>query len=195
MNDKQTRSFIFHRKTDSCFPLHPGRTAGSRRCLLLLTLFLSLLQAGMREFQAAEDSERKAAESTEVYQTLYMDGNLFKELTNRISDTGLYVGSFSSCGQSAPLYIHKDGGDGLGQRNAGRGAVHAREVLPRKSEDGGCGVVGSRGLVRRSGRGLRGCLGGRLGGVGCMLRRGRLGTARQKTYNQTSRDGFCRSRP
>ena len=136
MNDKQTGSFIFHRKTDSCFPLHPGRTAGSRRRLLLLTLILGLLQAGAGEYQAAEDSGGKADGSPEVYQTLYMDGNLFKELTNRISDTGLYVGSFSSCGQSAPLYIHKDGGDGLENIWAAEnnGAVGVPGVRLRKAD-------------------------------------------------------------
>ena len=113
MNDKRTEIFFFHRKSDSSFHRLSARAAGSRRRLLLLTLILGLLQAGAGEYQAAEDSGGKADGSPEVYQTLYMDGNLFKELTNRISDTGLYVSSFSSCGQSAPLYIHKDGGDGL----------------------------------------------------------------------------------
>ena len=136
MNDKRTEIFFFHRKSDSSFHRLSARAAGSRRCLLLLTLFLSLLQAGMREFQAAEDSGGKAAESTEVYQTLYMDGNLFKELTNRISDTGLYVSSFSSCGQSAPLYIHKDGGDGLENIWAAEnnGAVGVPGVRLRKAD-------------------------------------------------------------
>ena len=46
-------------------------------------------------------------------QTLYMDGNVFKELTWNRSDTGIAVSDVSSYGQSAPLYIHKDGGDGL----------------------------------------------------------------------------------
>ena len=65
-----------------------------------------------------------------------MDGNLFKELTNRISDTGLYVGSFSSCGQSAPLYIHKDGGDGLENIWAAEnnGAVGVPGVRLRKAD-------------------------------------------------------------
>jgi hypothetical protein len=49
-----------------------------------------------------------------VYQTIYNpDGSVFQELTYNISDTGRYVSSFSSCGQSAPLYIRRAGGDGL----------------------------------------------------------------------------------
>lgn len=46
-------------------------------------------------------------------QTLYMDGNVFKQMTWNRTDTAVYVSSISNYGQSAPLYIHKDGGDGL----------------------------------------------------------------------------------
>ena len=46
-------------------------------------------------------------------QTLYMDGNIFKQMTWNRTDTAVYVSSVSNFGQSAPLYIHKDGGDGL----------------------------------------------------------------------------------
>lgn len=46
-------------------------------------------------------------------QTLYMDGNVFKQLTWNRTDTAVYVSSVSRYGQSAPLYVHKDGGDGL----------------------------------------------------------------------------------
>ena len=46
-------------------------------------------------------------------QTLYLDGNVFKQLTWNRTDTAKYVSSISRYGQSAPLYIHKDGGDGL----------------------------------------------------------------------------------
>ena len=45
--------------------------------------------------------------------TLYLDNNVFKELTWKISDTANYVSSVSHFGQSARLYTHKDGGDGL----------------------------------------------------------------------------------
>ena len=46
-------------------------------------------------------------------QTLYLDGNVFKQLTWNRTDTAKYVSNISRFGQSAPLYIHKDGGDGL----------------------------------------------------------------------------------
>ena len=42
-----------------------------------------------------------------------MDGNVFKQMTWNRSDTGVYISNVSRFGQSAPLYIHKDGGDGL----------------------------------------------------------------------------------
>lgn len=80
---------------------------------LALMLFLCLLSAGRRECRGAEGESGTDSAGAVVFQTLYMDGNVFKELTDQISDTGRYVSSFSSCGQSAPLYIHKDGGDGL----------------------------------------------------------------------------------
>ncbi len=51
--------------------------------------------------------------ATSGLQTLYMDGNVFKEMTWNRSSVALEVSSVSSYGQSAPLYIHKDGGDGL----------------------------------------------------------------------------------
>ena len=57
--------------------------------------------------------ESETANPTPGIQTLYMDGNVFKEMTWSRTDTAIYVSSISRYGQSAPLYIHKDGGDGL----------------------------------------------------------------------------------
>ncbi len=54
-----------------------------------------------------------AADTASQYQTLYMDGNVFKQMTYQRSDVAKYVSSISGYGQSAPLFIHKDGGDGL----------------------------------------------------------------------------------
>ncbi len=46
-------------------------------------------------------------------QRLYLNGDDFKQLTWNRTDTAKYVSNISRYGQSAPLYIHKDGGDGL----------------------------------------------------------------------------------
>ena len=46
-------------------------------------------------------------------ETLYLNGDVFKQLTRNRTDTAIYVSNISRYGQSAPLYIHKDGGDGL----------------------------------------------------------------------------------
>lgn len=64
------------------------------------------------------ETESKTGENTgkdakPAIQTLYMDNNVFKQMTWKRSDVGIYISSLSSYGQSAPLYIHKDGGDGL----------------------------------------------------------------------------------
>ena len=57
---------------------------------------------------------KKAAAKTEnELQTLYLNGDVFKQLTRKRTDTAKYVSGISGYGQSAPLYIHKDGGDGL----------------------------------------------------------------------------------
>ena len=60
-----------------------------------------------------KEPEQKEEESDPKIQTLYMDGNVFKQMTWNRSDTGVYISNVSRFGQSAPLYIHKDGGDGL----------------------------------------------------------------------------------
>ena len=58
-------------------------------------------------------------------QTLYLDGNVFKQMTWNRTDTAKYVSNISRYGQSAPLYTHKDGGDGLENiwANTNNGAV------------------------------------------------------------------------
>ena len=58
--------------------------------------------------EESTDKDKKPA-----IQTLYMDNNIFKQMTWKRSDVGEYISSLSKYGQSAPLYIHKDGGDGL----------------------------------------------------------------------------------
>ncbi len=58
-------------------------------------------------------STASTASSKTGLQTLYMDGNVFKEMTWNRSDVAIQVSNVSRYGQSAPLYIHKDGGDGL----------------------------------------------------------------------------------
>ncbi len=58
-----------------------------------------------------EETENKE-EKSEI-QTLYMDGNVFKQMTWNRTGIAKYVSSISKYGQSAPLYQHKDGGDGL----------------------------------------------------------------------------------
>ena len=67
------------------------------------------------EQQAAQNQNQPAAAkpSDPSNIVLYMDGNIFKEMTHSRSDTAIYISSLSRYGQSAPLYIHKDGGDGL----------------------------------------------------------------------------------
>ena len=55
----------------------------------------------------------KGKDKKPAIQTLYMDNNVFKQMTWKRSDVGEYISSLSNYGQSAPLYIHKDGGDGL----------------------------------------------------------------------------------
>lgn len=61
----------------------------------------------------AEAYAAPAAPAQDSLQTLYLDGNVFKQLTWNRTDTAKYVSNVSRYGQSAPLYIHKDGGDGL----------------------------------------------------------------------------------
>lgn len=60
-----------------------------------------------------------------------MDGNVFKQMTWKRSDVGIYISSLSKYGQSAPLYIHKDGGDGL-------------ENIWAATNNGAVGVPGAR---------------------------------------------------
>ena len=48
-----------------------------------------------------------------VAHQLFFDGNDFKRMTDTVSTAGQQVTAVNNIGQSAPLYIHVDGGDGL----------------------------------------------------------------------------------
>ena len=65
-----------------------------------------IVGTGVKEGENPEDP-------ASPWNTLYLDGNIFKEMTWTVSPIAQQVSNVSRYGQSARLYTHKDGGDGL----------------------------------------------------------------------------------
>ena len=88
----------------------------SIRLMLVMILFAGILcLAGSISTPAA--SVKKLTEDTgqqgNIFRMYLSNGDLLKTLTYDRTDTAKYVSSISRYGQSAPLYISADGGDGL----------------------------------------------------------------------------------
>ena len=77
-----------------------------------VTLSCSVVVGAGNAQDTGSPQEEKSTPASK-WNTLYLDGNIFKEMTWDISSVAQQVSAVSRFGQSAKLYTHKDGGDGL----------------------------------------------------------------------------------